>query len=76
MSSAQSEVAAGTAAVTFHLASVGGLIAAGFLLAISIGDRPVEPPVHLKIQVVTDTEAPVVETEQATDGPPAEFDRP
>ena len=56
-------------------AAIGGLLAAGVLVAVSIGERPVDPPVHLNIQVVT--ESPVA-AEPGGDVPesPTEFDRP
>lgn len=56
--------------------AVGGLIAAGFLVALTIGERPIEPPVHLNIQVVTDAEAPSPEADSSAGDTPTEFDRP
>jgi len=56
-------------------AAIGGLLAAGVLVAVSIGERPIDPPVHLNIQVVT--ESPVsVEPDSAAPESPTEFDRP
>ena len=56
--------------------AIGGLLAAGFLVALTLGDRPVDPPVHLNIQVVTDVEAPAPETDSSAGDTPTEFDRP
>jgi len=56
-------------------AAIGGLLAAGVLVAVSIGERPVDPPVHLNIQVVT--ESPVAaEPGGDVSESPTEFDRP
>ena len=72
--------------------AIGGLLAAGFLVALTVGDRPVDPPVHLNIQVVTETPVAAASgaavfgaavsgaAEFGADGvapdSPAEFDRP
>ena len=57
--------------------AVGGLVAAGILIAATIEERPSEPPVHLRIKVVTDTGSPAPSpTSDGEQAAPSEFDRP
>ena len=57
------------------VAAISGLLAAGVLVAVSIGERPVDPPVHLNIQVVTESPLAVEPGSDAAESP-TEFDRP
>ena len=60
--------------------AIAGAVAAGCLLAVTLGDRPADPPVHLEIRVVgaggIAAETPAPQAETAPEAAPLEFDRP